>query len=45
MPKYVVSYDRMYTVIAENETEAMDIAETEGNFEDMDIFIEEVIYE
>lgn len=45
MPKYVVSYDRTYVVVADNETEAMDTAEVEGNFVDMEIFIEEVIYE
>ena len=41
MPKYYVSYDRTYVVTAEDENQAIDIAEMYGEQIDGEIFVEE----
>ena len=42
MPRFFVTYDRTYTITAEDEQQAIEIAEFEGKMIDMDIFVEEL---
>jgi hypothetical protein len=42
MPKFQVTFDRTYEIVAQDEIEAMDQAELWGTLIDGDVFIQEV---